>query len=176
MKKKIIGFLLILATFLVTGLVSADTLNESDVEHVANLPMEAIVPEKVMVKIVMTGGSFKVGNQTYKDQTTIELPYASDLTILPVDAQLTNADLDFLTVIPAYHLEATLLQVTKIRTDGTVTLTYQKTAGQPELTQEPTSTLPKMSDTDRVWVTLFGLGLLIVLSLLVLGRKRHRSD
>ncbi|GAX47879.1 hypothetical protein [Pseudolactococcus reticulitermitis] len=184
MTKKIISILVILAAFLVSGLASADTLDESQTDQVANLAVETLVPEKVTVKVVMTGGSFKIGTQTYQNQTTVELPYASDLTVTPVDGQLTKAALDFAKVTPAYQLEAGGMKVSKIRTDGTVTLTFEKVVSQssPQSPQQspqatPTqgqgATIPQLSETDRVWLSLLGLGL--VFSLVLIASKRRRA-
>lgn len=185
MKKNVMRFLVLLAAFLIAGLASADTLDEGDANKVANLAVETVVPEQVTVTVVMTGGSFKIGDVTYKDQTTVELPYASDLAVSPVDAQLTKADLDFVNVTPAYHLEASVLKVSKIRTDGTVTLTFEKApvqsslpqTGVPQPIQEGLiALLPNTSDSQNVWLSFVGLTLVLSLATLTSYRRRTGQE
>lgn len=173
MKKKIMTFLLILATFLVAGLASADTLDEGNANKIADLTVETVVPEKVTVKVVMAGGTFKIGDKTYQEQGSVVLPYASDLTVTPVNEEVTKADLDFAKVTPVYQIDAGALKVSKIRTDGTITLTYKNVLAD---TQEAgaAKAMPKTSDTERVWLSLVGLAL--VVSLFIIASKRRRSD
>lgn len=175
MKKKIMTFLLILATFLVAGLASADTLDEGNANKIADLTVETVVPEKVTVKVVMPGGTFKIGDKTYQEQGSVVLPYASDLTVTPVNEEVTKADLDFAKVTPVYQIDAGALKVSKIRTDGTITLTYKKVLADTN-TQGAgaANAMPKTSDTERVWISLVGLA--IVVSLFIIASKRRRSD
>lgn len=184
MKKYLINFLLILATVLTVGMVQADTLTD---QPEAQVEVEASVPETVRVTIVMTGGRFKVGDDTYTNQTTVELPYASDLTVTPISGTITNVSLDFTENTPAYTVRNKVAQVTKIRTDGTVTLAYEPDTSEPQPvssgtaspTPTPTATkttgtpLPKLNEKASLALSLLGLVLVIAW---VVGKRRSGQE
>ncbi|NCB82510.1 MAG: LPXTG cell wall anchor domain-containing protein [Bacilli bacterium] len=191
MKKLMSCVLLVLALMVslsISSSVLSDTLTHEEPSRGAIVGIEAVVPETVTVRVIMTGGSFKIGDKIYTNQATLTLPYASSLTILAVDSRLTHAAVAFEDVPSTYQLTTEQLVVDDMRADGEIVLSFEQDA-PPQPSQPPqASDLPQTSGQalpttgqklpitgESIGIGLGLLGLVILLIWLIVVAKRRRE-
>lgn len=192
--KKLMSCVLLALALVFSSAVLADTLTHENPSGTVGI--ETVVPETVTVKIIMTGGSFKIGDKIYTNQATLTLPYASNLTILAVDSRLTHAAVTFGPVPSTYQLTTEQLVVDDMRADGEIVLRFEQDVAPPPQSSQPpqpsqisqSSDLPQTSGQalpttgqklpitgESIGIGLGLLGLVILLIWLIVVAKRRRE-